>query len=61
MTVDYNRLDEIYKEFPEILELVKAAQWVSQEGYHMCGATKRMTDAVARLRTTGKSLDNRNH
>lgn len=61
MTVDYNRLDKIYEEFPEILELVNAASWVSQEAYNMVGATKRMTDAVARLRTTGKALDNRKH
>lgn len=61
MPVDYNRLDEVYKEFPEILDLVKAAQWVSQEGYNMVDAKRRMTDAVASLRSAGKALDNRNH
>lgn len=60
MTVDYNKLDKVYEEFPEILSLVKAAAWVSQEGYSMVGATKRMTDAMRALRTAGKDLDNRN-
>lgn len=61
MTVDYNRLDKVYEEFPEILELVKASIWVSQEGYNIVGATKRMTDAMNALRKAGKTLDNRNH
>lgn len=61
MAVDYNRLDEIYEEIPEILDLVKAATWVSQEGYNLVGADKRMRDSLNRLRTAGKALDNRNH
>jgi len=61
MTVDYNRLDEVYKEFPEILDLVKVAQWVSQEAYNIVQPKKRMTDAITSLRSAGKKLDNRNH
>lgn len=56
----YDRLDQIYEEFPDILELVKAAVMVSQEGYNMVGATRRMTVAVEQLRKAGKALDNRN-
>lgn len=65
MTVDYNRLDEVYKEFPEILDLIKAAVWVSQEGYSLIGNNNaekiRMQAALKQLRTAGKALDNRNH
>lgn len=61
MTVDYNKLDKVYEEFPEILDLVKASTWVSQEGYSMVGATKRMRDAMTAMRNAGKALDNRNH
>ena len=61
MAVDYNRLDEVYKEIPEILDLLKAAAWVSQEGYNLRPAPKRMDDALVSLRKAGMALDNRNH
>jgi hypothetical protein len=60
MTVDYNRLDEIYKEVPEIRDLIKAAAWVAQEGYHIRAPEKRMSDALTSLRKAGMALDNRN-
>lgn len=61
MTVNYNRLDEIYKEIPEILDLVKAASWVSLEGFNLIQPKERMKHSLESLRKAGKALDNRNH
>lgn len=57
----YERLDQIYQEFPEIIDLIKTAQWVSLECYNLRKIPTRLEHALQAMRSAGKSIDNRNH